>query len=58
MSANHQKVTIHFDRMTEAYGINGAGRLHRALLKGPITPQVREKVRAYVATAQPKSKMH
>lgn len=58
MSANQHKVTVHFDRMTEAYGINGAGRLHQALLKGKITPQVRAQVRAYVATAQPKAKMH
>lgn len=56
MAANHAKITVHFDRMTEMFGINGAGRMHRALLHGQITPKLRAKVRQVVVHAQTKQK--
>lgn len=58
MSVNQNKVNIYFERMTQAYGLNKAARIHNALLNGVITPQLRSKVRAVVATVSPPVVMH
>lgn len=54
MSVNQQKINVYFERMTEMYGINGAGKIHRALLIGEVTPAVRSQIRKMVAQPQVK----
>ncbi len=54
MSVNQQKISVYFDRMTERFGVNGAGKLHHALLHGEITSEVRSKIRQVVTTPQVK----
>lgn len=54
MFVNHQKISVYFDRMTERFGINGAGKLHQELLRGEITPEVRRKIRQVVTKPQVK----
>lgn len=58
MTVNQSKVNIYFDRMTETYGINGAARIHKALLHGVLTPRLRAHIRAVVATAKPSVAMN
>lgn len=47
---NQEAVNVHFDRLTDAFGINQAGRIHRALLAGDVTPGVRRVVRNYLVS--------
>lgn len=44
-ACNQRKIDAIFDRLTEAYGINKTARIHKALLHGQITPEIRRKVR-------------
>lgn len=55
MSVNQQKINVYFDRMTERFGLNGAGKLHHSLLHGEVTPEIRQKIRQVVATRPVKS---
>ncbi len=49
MLANQDKVNTFFDIATERFGINFAGRLHSALVKGAITPHIRAEIRKVIA---------
>lgn len=55
----HSKIVLHFDRMTEFYGVKQAEQIHRDLLIGKVTPELRAQVRLFVAKApQPKARMN
>lgn len=45
MNTNQQKVDVIFDKLMRTYGANGAAVIHKALLKGEITQEIRRKVR-------------
>jgi len=50
MSANLHKINSFFDQATEKVGVNRAGRIHRALFLGRITPAVRAEVRKIISS--------
>ena len=49
MSLNQAKIEDVFCRMSAEFGLNRAGRVHQSLLRGEITPRVRNAVRKLVA---------
>ena len=55
---NQSKINVFFDRMTEGYGLNQAGRVHQALLRGEITPEVRANIRKSLAECVKKPSIH
>lgn len=49
MFGNLNQVTAIYDRLVATYGIYEGAAIHKALVAGEITPEIRRKVRA-VAT--------
>ncbi len=44
MNTQKEKIDVIFDKLMRTYGANGAAVIHKALLNGAITQEIRRKV--------------
>ncbi|MCK9985423.1 MAG: hypothetical protein AzoDbin1_01895 [Azoarcus sp.] len=58
MFANLNQVTAIYDRLVSAYGLNEGAAIHKALVAGEITPEIRRKVRAIASTITTQVTLH